>query len=328
MENQELLEELSAKIASGAIAREDVLAHLGSMPVKEPGPEYGFLKEDGHFSLSKVLYILGSAVVILGIVFLVGQLWDDIGSLGRILVTFGLGIMFAGIGSFLFASKPESHLGQVFHGIGGMLVPGGALVMLYELGGKNPDIWPVTFTIGTVFLFYLLLASYHKNAILTFFAFANGTAFMYLLFAAILDNTLYFPDDIYAYLTMVIGASYLLFGQSFKGTWNSYLTGPLNFLGSAGFLAGAFSRVFDSVFWQIIFFALAAGALVLAIRVRSRSILVVGTLFLIGHFGYITGEYFADSIGWPISLVILGLLFIGLGYVSISINKKYIGTAK
>jgi len=57
---------------------------------------------------------------------------------------------------------------------------------------------------------------------------------------------------------------------------------------------------------------------------RSRSILVMSTLFLIAHVSYITGEYFADSLGWPISLVILGFVFIGLGYVSISVNKKYI----
>jgi hypothetical protein len=50
----------------------------------------------------------------------------------------------------------------------------------------------------------------------------------------------------------------------------------------------------------------------------------MSTGFLIAHVTFITGEYFADSMGWPISLVILGLVFIGLGYASITINKKFI----
>ncbi|MEK7173503.1 MAG: hypothetical protein AAB710_00280, partial [Patescibacteria group bacterium] len=262
----------------------------------------------------------------LGIIFFVAQVWDDIDSWGRILVTLGLGLLIAGSGSSFLTSKPESHLGQVFHAIAGFLIPGGALVTLNELGAPTGSLWPITITIGIVFLFYLLLTTYHKNEVLTFFAIANGTAFLYLLVESIVEGPFYRHDDIYAYLTMIVGLSYLLFAYAFRIGWNKNLVSVLNFFGAAGFLSAAFSRVFESDMWELLFFLLAIGGMVLAVYIKSRGILVVSTFFLIGHFVYITNEYFADSIGWPISLVVLGFVIIGLGYTSIAINKKYISS--
>jgi CHASE2 domain-containing sensor protein len=113
------------------------------------------------------------------------------------------------------------------------------------------------------------------------------------------------------------------FAHSFKNNWNKPIVGLLNFFGSAGFLGACFAQVDGSIIWQLLFFILAIGGLAFSILLKSKGVLVVSTLFLIAHFVYITSEYFADSIGWPISLVVLGFAFIGLGYVSININKKY-----
>ena len=125
---------------------------------------------------------------------------------------------------------------------------------------------------------------------------------------------------------MVVGLSYLLLGRSFHGGWNRSLIGLLYFLGSGGFLWAAFSQVEDSLTWLFLYFFLVLGGLFLSIQLKSRGILILSTIFLIIHISYITGEYFADSLGWPISLVILGFIFIGLGYSSFSINKKYLTT--
>jgi uncharacterized integral membrane protein len=61
-----------------------------------------------------------------------------------------------------------------------------------------------------------------------------------------------------------------------------------------------------------------------AVLLQSRAILTIGTLFLLIHTTFITGKYFAHTIGWPIALILLGFLFIGLGYWSVSISRKYI----
>ncbi|TSC69580.1 MAG: hypothetical protein G01um101470_1033, partial [Parcubacteria group bacterium Gr01-1014_70] len=268
--------------------------------------------------------VLGAAIAIIGIVIFVAQIWEDIGSAGRIAVTLGLGLLLAAIGSTLLNQKPEDAIGSIFHFIGGMLIPGGAMVTLSELKVDFVSLWPVTITFGVIFAFYVLLNAIHKHSILTFFAIANGTAFTYLLVEAMVEGPFYRHDDLYAYLTMAIGASYLLLAHAFRDGWNKHLVGALYFFGITGFLGAAFSRVFDSGPWQMLYFLIVLGGLFLSVYTRSRSILVMSTLFLIAHVSYITEEYFADSLGWPISLVILGFVFIGLGYASVTINKKYI----
>ena len=326
MQNEELLLELSRRIANGTLDRKTVVERFGikiDTISNATAPSVLQQKPASRFSLTKMLYILGGAVVVLGIFFLMAQIWEDIGSFGRIFVTLILGFVFAGIGSYFFISKPEAQLGYVFHIIAGLIIPGGAVVTVYEMF-EFASAWPSTIAFGALFLFYLALYLVHKNAVLTFFAIANGTTFIYLLTEAMLDTPFYRNGDIYAYLTMAVGISYILLAHAFQNTSGKALVGLLNFLGSIAFFGAAFSRVFDSDAWELLFFVLTILGIAFAIYKKSRSILVVSTTFLVFHFIYITNEYFADSIGWPISLVILGFVIIGLGYVSINLNKKFI----
>jgi hypothetical protein len=276
------------------------------------------------FSVTKLLYILGAAIVVIGILAFVSQIWNDIGSGGRITVTLGLGFIFTATGSILLKNKPQDLIGTIFHGIGGLLIPGGAMVTLSELSTGQDTLWPVAITFGAIFAFYLLLNAVHKTATLTFFAIANGTAFVYLLIGAILDGSAYDIEETYEYLTMAVGASYLLLSHAFQKNWNAKLIGILYFFGSIAFLGAAFSQVFDSVPWQMFYFLLILGGLFLSTFLRSSIILAVSIAFLIAHFSYITSEYFADSVGWPLSLIVLGFLFIGLGVYAVRFNKEYI----
>ena len=332
MNKEELLRELSSKLNMGEINRTEVMHRLDLAPRTEERVEKvqevkEVTKKTSHFSITKMLYILGAAIVVIGIIIFIAQIWEDIGAFGRITVTLGLGLIITAIGSILLKQKPSGSvisIGSIFHIIGGLLIPGGAMVALSELNVEVSSLWPVAITFGVIFVFYLLLNIVHKNAILTFFAIANGTAFIYLLMESIIDGPFYRHDDFYAYLTMVMGVSYLLLAYTFRRGWNYVLSRVLILLGTVGFFGAAFSRVFDSFGWQMIYFLLVFGGLFLSIYMKSRIILIVSTFFLISHIVYITNEYFANSFGWPISLVILGFVFIGLGYVSITINKKYI----
>ncbi|MBI4086954.1 hypothetical protein HY416_03155 [Candidatus Kaiserbacteria bacterium] len=322
MDNETLLEMLATRVSAGEISREEVLGRVGHMPTSQSPSGTGHLL--ANMSVTKILYVLGVAIVITGLLFFVWQIWEDIGSGSRIAITLGLGILTTALGSVLFAQKPGESIGPIFHTIGGTLIPGGALVTLYELGHDFTSLWPVVYVFGAIFVFYLLLLTVQRHAVLAFFAVANGTTFLYLLVGTMLAETYYYDSDIYAYLTMAIGASYILLAYASGDGWNKPLAGLLRFFGAVGFLGAAFSEVFDSWLWELGYFPIVIFGLFLAVSMKSRSILVVSTLFLLAHLSYITSEYFADSIGWPISLVILGFICIGLGYASITINKRYI----
>jgi uncharacterized membrane protein YczE len=50
-------------------------------------------------------------------------------------------------------------------------------------------------------------------------------------------------------------------------------------------------------------------------------------LFLVAYLIRITAQYFSNITGWPIALIFIGIVIIGLGYLAIYINKKYIKSA-
>ena len=57
---------------------------------------------------------------------------------------------------------------------------------------------------------------------------------------------------------------------------------------------------------------------------RSTTMILVSSGFLIAEIIKLTSRYFVNSIGWPLSLIVIGFLVIGVGYITFSLNKKYI----
>lgn len=442
MNKDQLLQELSSKINTGEISRDEVINRLGFAPSVSATTVNAINevknKVSSSFSVTKLLYILGGIIAVVGIVLFAYQIWPDIGSVGRIAITLGMGLLMTVIGFFMPNTVLEGmkdSIGSVFYFIGGVLVPIGTVVTVYELNTgftsptpyafgfgivflfylfinyiyKNPiltffsiangtafiyltvnamtdglvgdytdlytyitmvigavymllaysfrdgwnerlasllyafgfigiefailnqysrsgyrdSLWPIVFSLGLSFVFYLFLNFYVKKTLLTLLAIINGTAFIYVFVQALIGGSFYQHADLYAYLTMVIGAVYLLLSYSFRGQQEEKLVGILNFFGVLGLLGAAFSRIYDSTLWLMFFPILVFGGFMFSIYSRSRIVLILSTLFLLSYISYVTGKYFADSIGWPITLVILGFLFIGFGYLSISINRKY-----
>ena len=60
-------------------------------------------------TLSQILYLVGGIIIILGIVILIGQHWQGIGSVARVLVTLGMSIVFY-ISGVLLGQRTEATL--------------------------------------------------------------------------------------------------------------------------------------------------------------------------------------------------------------------------
>ena len=83
MNKEELLQELSSKLSVGEISREEVMSRLNITPTTQQKDEKS-AKRFARFSATRILYVLGAVIVIVGIIIFFAQVWDDIGSLGRI----------------------------------------------------------------------------------------------------------------------------------------------------------------------------------------------------------------------------------------------------
>jgi hypothetical protein len=320
--NESLLGTLRQRLQDQSLSVEAVRAVVSEFDSTDTKTGFGF-------SFIKLLYIIGGVIVSLGIVFFVGQIWSDIGSLGRILVTFGLGLLLAGYGTHFMRTQPSTMLGDVLHAIAGLLLPGGALVVLEELGSGINSVWPVIIVFAAVAALYLLLLRVLTGSILVFYAIANSTIALTLLFAELFPRA---DQQVYLLYSMVVGVVYVYLSFAFKADWNRYLTALLSLVGAATFYISAFMSIFDgrlfynsghSLFWELLFPVLALGGMALATKVHSRILLFVTTVALIAYIIYLTNEYFADSVGWPLSLVVLGFVIIGIGYASIKLGKSY-----
>jgi hypothetical protein len=136
---------------------------------------------------------------------------------------------------------------------------------------------------------------------------------------------------LHEYRWLIIGAVYCLLGHGFAKDDRRALTGPLYGFGVMFFLGAGFVlcgwKPNQSYVWEALYPGLVFGVLFLSVFLKSKSFLTFGTLALIGYVGRITMEYFKDSLGWPLSLVLIGFSLMGLGYAAVALNRRYIRTA-
>jgi hypothetical protein len=98
------------------------------------------------------------------------------------------------------------------------------------------------------------------------------------------------------------------------------------FTGSLAFFTGAFDLLLDGPL-SILLLAVCSFMIYVSTVVRSRTLLLTGTLATLGYIGYYTHRHFADTLGWPVALIILGFVLIGLGGLAVRLNRKYMSTA-
>jgi archaellum biogenesis protein FlaJ (TadC family) len=54
---------------------------------------------------------------------------------------------------------------------------------------------------------------------------------------------------------------------------------------------------------------------------QSRALLLTTVIAMLGFIGYFSAEYFANSLGWPVTLVLMGVAFLGVGTIAIKVKR-------
>jgi len=323
MQKQELIYELRSKVASGELSRAEVVAALDLVSDSKASPEKGV-------NIAHVLYYIGGAIVAIGFAVFVSTQWEFLNSAMRILLTLGAGLAFYSSAVILSRDERTLRLPDALHLAGALLIPAGVFITLDELGVHGGG-----FGTGSIFLgFALMYALSHfifRRNLLLLFAVIFGTYSFLLITDAMVGDTPIFDTARYTlYRLMGVGAAYIALGWAFVRTPRRALSGVLYGFGTLGLLGTALAlgewkpQEIIPKLWEIIFPGLAFGAMFLALFLKSRSMLVFGALFVIGYIGKITGEYFVDSVGWPLALIGTGFLLIGMGYLTFYLNKKYL----
>lgn len=271
----------------------------------------------GTRNVSNIFYFIGAVIVIIGVLILTVQNWNDIGSFGRILVTIGVALV-AYVSAYM--TRAKNALSQIMFAVSAVLAPIGAFVLANEMDIKiNLE----TNLVISAILFVIFFASklIVKKEILTVASVVFGTwayysAILKLFGGGVVDA------EIMKWATVFLGISYLSLGINKMKT-----LGRKNIISSLLYGFGTFAIMMpvitmDGAF-NLIFFAVVFAGFYGSIFLKSRTMLALSALFLMAHLVKLTGEYFADSIGWPVALIFLGFVVIGVGYFTLELNRKY-----
>lgn len=120
---------------------------------------------------------------------------------------------------------------------------------------------------------------------------------------------------------IVVSLSLLCMGYSLTRQLHGVLGNIAYILGSGLLLGAAYDLLARSA-WDIGLLALSVAMMFFSVQMRSRSLLLVNTLGLFSFLGYYTQEYFSNVVGWPLALILLGFLMVGISALAIKLDRR------
>ena len=324
-----MLEEVRQMSATGQLSQAEVLAAMSSVIVPVPD---GAAK---NLTISEILYYIGGAIVFLGICVLCYQNWDNFNSFLRIFITLGSCLACFVVAVLLNKYDNLQKPSQAFFLLFGMLAPLGVGVVFNEAGFdlSSNILWAAVYAMLTA-VFFGVFWYFKKQTILLFFSIAFATILFHYVIAWLVGQNLSITDysKVWEYQILVIGLVYMLAGRYLFFTEQKPLVGVLYGFGSLFFLGAALAlggwQPNQNAFWELIYPLVVFGMIFLSVYAKSKAFLVFGTIFLIVYILKLTGEYFTSGLGWPLALVIAGLVIMVVGYYAVKINRQYLTTVK
>lgn len=302
------LEQIAALARDHRLTAAEIAAALTDQPKPEP-------ESRARALIVRALGYLGGTFVFAGIAAFIALQWDAMNSAARVIITLGPGI--AACVLAVLSSRDarfDKAVAPLFL-IAAVLEPTGLLVAFKEFGSGGDARLAALVTAGVVALQFGVVFSVLRQSMLLFLTVFFGTLFWWTTFDLLnMDNEMG---------ALVLGSSVLLAAIGVDRTPHSVITPSWYLFGGIGFLYGLFDLVERTPF-EILFIMAASGFVYLSAAIQSRTLLLVATAAILAYTGWFTSEHFADSLGWPLALVLFGMLMIGLSALAFRIDRQYI----
>jgi len=93
------------------------------------------------------------------------------------------------------------------------------------------------------------------------------------------------------------------------------------FMGSIMVYSGLFDLV-QNTSVELLYLAVTASILYVCVALQSRALLLTTVIAMLAFIGYYSAEHFANSLGWPLTLVLMGIAFLGVGTIAIKVKQR------
>lgn len=270
---------------------------------------------DKQNTIVKTLFgYVGGIFVFAGIGLLIGMMWDDMGSAQRVISTLGVGIIAFVMGITTHKDARFTKASTPLLLVSGLMQPTGMFIFLDEYYPHGGDA-----QLAAILIFTVMVVQ-------------QGAAFTVLKRPSLLFLSMIFWGSVLSLVMdrlnvdgeligLAVGTSLLLITYNTDKTPHRSIV-PFWYFISGGILLCAYWNLVEGSFLDLSYLALNGFFIYLSIRLASRALLFVSVLGLFSYLSYFTYEYFADIIGWPIALIVMGLGMIGLSAYAFKLGQK------
>lgn len=281
-------------------------ADLGLVLVRQEGA--------GSSVAARVFGTIGGLFIVAGIAAFVALQWEHFGSAVRVLVTLGTGMALFVSAITLLRQRNALWVAQPFLALAQMLQPTGMMVAFNEYGGGgDTDVaYAIVAALMTIQALSALRWVRHEILMLSAIFFA-GTGL-----AAIASITDIEAD--LAGLAIGLGATLLAAGLVSGPYWLSAWVSAG--AGSILLYLSSWSLVSDTAA-EPVFLLVTCVGLYVSVLTQLRPLLFTSGIALLAYLSYVVAEFFADSLGAPLALMLVGLLFVGIGYLLLRLNRRH-----
>lgn len=264
--------------------------------------------------LQRVMIYIGGAFIFMGLCVYIGMIWDDLDPLSRIIISLGSGFVSFILGLFCLGDKRYTKAATPLFLIAAGLQPFGLFVFMDEYLPHTGQIVKAAcfvFAFMTIQQTIAFLAT--KSTSLLFFS-----LFFFYSFLSTILNLLEIdsPEG-----PMVLGLTGLMVSWGVAQTEHKSIA-PFYFFWSSIITAAASFDFLRDTSFDVLLMGVSAGLIYLAVVAASRTVLTVGILSLLAFLGYFTDEYFANIVGWPIAMIVMGFIMIGVSVFAVKLGKK------
>lgn len=271
---------------------------------------------DGQASsrLTMLLAYLGGIFVFSGLVTFSNMLWPDLGSAARVAITLGSGIILLILALAADRDERFRRTSLPLYLMAAVLQPAGLFVLLHEYSTGGETALGSAAVFGAMVLQSVLLLARLRWTRTVLFTVIYGVATFSSLMAWL--------DLPWAVNTLVVSISGLLVTIGIRKGEHRALCPLLYPVFAVALACAAFDFLHGEFLIDFGLLAVGAALVVLSIAVRSRSLLVASVIITLAYLGYYTDEYFADMMGWPIALIVMGMVMIGLSSYAVRLGRE------
>ncbi|MEN1729059.1 MAG: hypothetical protein AAGJ52_11530 [Pseudomonadota bacterium] len=299
-----------------AIERIDDLMREHALSLGDLKAAANFTVEDSRSGewLRPVLATLGGLFVLAGVIAGFSLVWDDLVPLARVVIVLGSGLIALVIAAMASQRKEYDKVASVFFLLAGWFQTWGLFVAVDEYVDGGPTEIHALMVFGAMAIQFALLLVWQKRLELML-----GLMFFASLSFIAACNQLKIDWEL---VTLVMGISGMLVSWALERTAFKLLCGLSWWVYSSSMAIGAFALLESEFPLDLLLIGVGAILVQVSVLVRRRTLLALAVIVLLSYLGYYTQEYFADTLGWPIALILFGAALLAASGYAIKLGQR------